>query len=84
MSEEEDILQIEAWAQRVEAAGLMPIAVPLLELARAFGFLASQALLLSEPLLVGITSQSAVRQTAEWLEDPERVDRLLARLLEEE
>lgn len=77
-----DAERTEALARRIEAAGLTPVAVPLLEIIRPLGFLAGQLLLLGEPLLVGLTSRDEVHGTAAWLEDPEHAERLLKRLLE--
>ncbi|MGD1991839.1 MAG: hypothetical protein PVI59_01480 [Anaerolineae bacterium] len=82
MSELENVDQIEAWARRIESAGLTPVAVPLLEVIRSLGFLAGQALLLGEPLLVGIATRERLRGATAWLEDPEQAEKLLARLLE--
>lgn len=82
MSELTDAERTEVWAQRIEAAGLTPVAVSLLEIVRPLGFLAGQLLLLGEPLLVGLTSRDGVHGVAAWLEDPEQAERLLNRLLE--
>jgi len=82
MAQRGDGLQIEAWAERMGAAGLTPLLVLLLELARPFGFLVGQALLLGEPLLAGAGGRRTLREAAEWLADPEQIDRLLARLLD--
>ncbi|MGD1995928.1 MAG: hypothetical protein PVH62_04050 [Anaerolineae bacterium] len=76
---EEDAPPGEAWVRRVERAGLTPVVIPLLEVARALGFLAGQALLLGEPLVAGTTTQGTLRGMAEWLADPDQVDRLLRR-----
>lgn len=80
MGEAERALQVEEWAQRIEATGLTPVLLPLLELARPLGFLMSQILLLGEPLLDGISSRGTVQKAAVWLEDPDLVDQLLTRL----
>jgi|GEM_PF-2773351 hypothetical protein len=77
MNEGQAVSPIEIWAQRMQAAGLMPVLLPLLELARAFGPLASQVLLLGEPLLAGQMGQGPLRQMAGWLDDPAQVNRLL-------
>lgn len=79
MSEGEDT-QLEAWIERIQLAGLTPILIPLLELARALGLVASQLFLLGEPLFAGTAGQSSLQSITEWLEDPQRVDRLLAQL----
>ena len=82
MEQDEHAQQIEQWAERIEQAGLVPIVTTLLELARPLGFLASQALLLSEPLLSGFSGHNTMHKTANLLEDPEQVDQLLKRLSE--
>lgn len=83
MGEGESSLPIETWARSIEARGLAPLAVPALELARAFGFLVNQALLMTTPLLAGTASSDVVHQAAELLGDPKHIDRLLARIEEE-
>lgn len=77
MSRTADAPQFEAWVRRIEASGLAPVAVFLLELARPLGFLAGQALLLGSPLLAGTDHRGTLHAMAAWLEDPERIDALL-------
>jgi len=67
---------VERWVRRIEALGLSAVAFSLLELARAFGCLGSQLLFLIQPLLAGITSDSALLRTAEMLEDPDFYEQL--------
>jgi hypothetical protein len=82
MGERHHTHQVELWAQRIEQTGLTPVAVPLLEIARALGFVAGQLLLLGEPILAGSSARGGLRRAVEWLEEPRRVDLLLTRLLE--
>lgn len=77
MSEGQAVSAVETWARKMQVAGLTPVLLPILELARVFGPLASQVLLLSEPLLAGRVGQGPLRQMAEWLDDPLQVNRLL-------
>lgn len=79
MSEGEDA-QLEAWVERIQLAGLTPVVMPLLELARPLGLVVSQLFLLGEPLLAGTTGRSTLQSVAQWLEDPQRIDRLMAQL----
>jgi hypothetical protein len=83
VGEGESSLPIETWARSIQARGLAPLAVPVLELARAFGFLVNQTLLMAAPLLAGTADSDVVRQAADLLGDPEHIDRLLARIEEE-
>jgi hypothetical protein len=72
--EEEQLSWIEAWARRVETLGLEPVALPLLEMAEAFGFLGSQVLLIIQPLVSGFVSDTTFERTVALLDSPELVD----------
>jgi hypothetical protein len=67
---------VETWARRIETLGLSPVALALVEIARAFGFLGSQALLLAQPLVTGIVNDGTLERTATLLDSPELLDRL--------
>lgn len=71
---------VKMWAKRIEALGLKPLALPLVEIARAFGFLGSQALLLAQPLVTGIVNETTLEQAAALLDSPELLERLRAYL----
>lgn len=71
---------VETWARRIEALGLVPLALPLVEIARAFGFLGSQALLLAQPLMAGIVNETALEQAATLLDSPELLEQLRVHL----
>ena len=71
-------------ARRIEALGLSPVALPLLEIARALGFLGSQVLLVAQPLLTGLVNDVTLERTAAFLDHPELLDRLRAQLEGEE
>jgi hypothetical protein len=71
---------IEEWAARIEALGLSPLALSLLHVAQAFGFLGSQALLIVQPLTMGIVSETTFERTVALLESPDLRGELRARL----
>lgn len=71
---------IEKWARRIEANGLSSLALLLIEAARPFGFLGSQALLAAQPLLTGVVDDTAIEQTTALMDSPDLLDRLRARL----
>jgi hypothetical protein len=70
-AEEEQQSWIEAWARRIETLGLVPLALPLIEMAEAFGFLGSQVLLVIQPLVSGFVSNTAFERTVTLLDSPE-------------
>jgi hypothetical protein len=69
---------IETWAGHVETLGLSPVAVALLEIAHAFGFLGSQVLLVAQPLMAGIVNDTALERAVDLLESPEMLKRFRA------
>lgn len=71
---------IETWARRIETLGLAPVALPLIEIAYAFGALGSQALLLAQPLVNGIVNETVLEQTMMLLDSPELLERLRVHL----
>ncbi|HEC34239.1 MAG TPA: hypothetical protein ENI37_05930 [Chloroflexi bacterium] len=73
-------MQTEEWGRRIKEAGLNPVAIPLLETARALGFVAAQALLLGQPFLAGLVDEAALQRATAWLEDPQQIEELLAHL----
>ena len=76
-------LWVRDWAERIQEHQLSFAAMPLLELARAFGVLAGQALLAVRPMLTGIVADATLEQGAALLEHPELLDLLEAHLAEE-
>ncbi len=74
----------EKWVRRIREADLGLFAVPLLEVVRALGFVIAHVLLLGQPLLAGLVSETTFRETTEWLEDPRRVGEWIERLRETE
>jgi hypothetical protein len=50
----------------------------LIEIARPFGLLGNQALLLAQPLLTGVVNHTTVERTADLLDSPELLDQLRA------
>jgi len=67
---------VEAWARRIHALGLSRILLPLIDVAHAFGFLGSQALVMTQPLAAGIVDDTAIEQAAALLSSPELLERL--------
>jgi hypothetical protein len=80
----EQHMWVETWARRIETLGLLPVALPLLDIAHAFGFLGSQALLMTQPLLTGMVNDATIERTVALLDSPELLDRIRARLEGEE
>ena len=74
--ETEQHVWVEAWARRIEALGLSPIALPLLDIAHAFGFLGSQALYMTQSLAAGIVNETTIEQAAVLLDNPELLEQL--------
>ena len=71
---------VREWAERIETLGLSPLALSLLHVAEAFGFLGSQALLIVQPLTMGIVSETAFERTVTLLESPDLLGELRAHL----
>ena len=66
---------IETWTRRIETLGLSPVALALLEIAHAFGFLGSQVLLVAQPLVTGIVNDTTLERAVDLLESPEMLER---------
>lgn len=66
---------IETWARHIEILGLSPVALALLEIAHTFGFLGSQVLLVAQPLMTGIVSDTTLERALDLLESPEMLER---------
>jgi len=79
-SEAERQAWIETLSRRIEALGLSPIVLSLIESAHAFGFLGSQALLMAQPLMTGIVNDATVERTVALLDSPELLEQLKAYL----
>jgi hypothetical protein len=67
---------VETWARRINALGLSPVVLSLLDIVHAFGFLGSQALLMAQPLMTGIVNEMTIERTVALLDSPERLARL--------
>jgi hypothetical protein len=72
---------VERWAERIESSGLSSLALPLLEMAAAFGVLGGQILLVVGPLIGGTFGETA-EQASDLLSDPGLLRRLRERLTE--
>ncbi|MBU0704764.1 MAG: hypothetical protein KKC18_12960 [Chloroflexi bacterium] len=79
-SELEQPAWVKAWATRIEALNLSPVALSLIEIARPFGFLGSQALLAAQPLMTGVADDTRFGQILALLEDSETLEQLKTRL----
>jgi hypothetical protein len=79
-SEAEQLDWVDKLAGRIEQRGASSLALLLIASARPFGFLGSQALLMTQPLLTGIIDNTAVEQAAILLDNPELLNRLSATL----
>lgn len=71
---------VDKLARRIEQRGASSLALLLIEIARPFGFLGSQALLVAQPLLTGIIDNKAVERATVLLDNPELLNRLSATL----
>jgi len=69
-------------AQRIRQWRLDALALFLLEVAKPLSFLASQGLLLCEPLLGPLRAKAQIADYAELLADRSSLERLMARLKE--
>ena len=67
---------VDDWAGRIRALGFSSGALLLVDLARAFGVLGSQAVLLAQPLVGGLVGQVTVDRLSALLEEKELLDRL--------
>ncbi len=68
------------WANQLEARGLTPIAIPLLDVLQVWGFVGGQLLWMLAPLF----GQSSLASLAEILEEPETLGELQAQLIKRE
>ena len=68
------------WANQLEARGLTPIAIPLLDVLQVWGFVGGQLLWMLAPLF----GQSSLASLAEILEEPEMLGELQAQLIKRE
>ena len=75
---------VEAWARRIDALGLSSVVLPLIDIAHAFGFLGSQALVMTRPLAAGIVDDAAIEHAAALLDSPELLEQLRVSLKGEE
>jgi hypothetical protein len=71
---------LDQWAERIHRSGLTVVAVPLLEIGRGLGFLASQALLLAKPLLASLVDDASIDRYVTLLDDPDALEKLIERV----
>jgi hypothetical protein len=67
-------------AERIHNSGLSVVLLPLVEIGRALGFLASQVLLLIQPVWVSLVDETRVNHYVTLLEDPAALERLVERV----
>lgn len=67
---------VETWARHLDAIGLSLVALPLIEVAQALGFVGSQALLAVQPLMTGIVDDRGIARAVALLENPELLEQL--------
>ena len=82
MSEPETGLEqwLDGWADRIHDSGFSVVVLPLLEIGRGMGFLVSQALLLTQPILTGLVNEANFKQYITLLEDPAALEGLIERI----
>lgn len=80
MSESQREAIIERFTRRVEAWGLQAPTILFLEINKPFSFLASQLLLLSQPVFRTFGKGQVISDWASALEDRDTVDRIIHRL----
>jgi hypothetical protein len=83
-NETEQQAWVEIWGKRIKALGLSSAALSLLETIRALGFLGSQALLMTQPLVTDVANDRRLKRTMAMLDDPELLDQLRVSLEREE
>jgi hypothetical protein len=71
---------LDQWAERIDGSGLAIVALPLLEIGRGLGFVASQILLLIQPLLVTGVDKKSIDRYIKLLEDPAAIESLIERI----
>ena len=68
---------LDEWAERIDHSGLSVVALPLLEIGRGLGVLASHALLLIQPVLKGLVDSASINRYVTILEDSVALERLI-------
>jgi hypothetical protein len=71
---------LDHWAERIHRSGLAVVVVPLLEIGRGLGFLASQALLLARPALAALVDEARIGRCVALLDDPSTLEGLIERI----
>jgi hypothetical protein len=71
---------LDQWAEHIHDSGLSVVALPLLEIGRGLGVLASHAILLAQPILAGLVDEENIAQCVALLEDPSALERLIRRV----
>jgi hypothetical protein len=79
-SEADQAQWLDHWATRIYGSGLTAVALPVLQVAQGLGFLASQALLLVQPVLAGLVDATSINRCLVLLEDPTMMEGLVERI----
>jgi hypothetical protein len=61
---------VERWASCIEALDISSVVLPLLDLARPFGFLGSQGLYVVQPLLSGLLDDLTIERATTLMNSP--------------
>ncbi|MDY6877030.1 MAG: hypothetical protein SWK90_12615 [Chloroflexota bacterium] len=83
-SEAEQQMWVKTWARRIDALGLSSVVLSLLDIAPAFGFLGSQALLMTQPFVTGLVNDTTIDRAVTLLDSSELLERLRTYLEGEE
>lgn len=78
MAESRGSQQFDEWADHIHRSGLAVVALPLLHICRAAGFVLGQAVLLSQPLLNNLIAPARLNHLVALLDDPVAIDTLIA------
>ncbi len=82
-NETEQSMWVERWASCIETLNISSAVLPLLDLARPFGFLGSQLFHVVQPLLIGLVDDLTIEQVTTLMNSP-RLQRQLRMHLEGE
>lgn len=71
---------LDQWAERIHNSGLSVAALPLLEIGRGLGVLASHALMFAQPVLAGLIDEENIARCVTLLEEPSALEGLIQRI----
>lgn len=79
--EQEQIIQ--RWARWINRVGLATVAIPLIEIGRAWGFLGAQTLIIAQPILGLVLDGRTIGNYAALLENPNAMNLFIERVEQE-